>query len=432
MKVGFVSLGCCKNLVDSEMIMGMLRENGHQLVAEPRQADAIIINTCGFIEPAKEESINTIFEMAQYHKKLIVCGCLAQRYTDVLKEEIPEIDAIIPIRDYKDLAERLKEVLNDEGKGSFGKSERVLTGNPWQGYIKISDGCSNRCAYCAIPLIRGDQKSRPIEDIIEEAKYMASIGVKELTLIAQDTTKYGLDNYGSLKLADLIRAVDQVEGLHWIRILYMYPDEIEEEVLMAMKESKKVLPYFDIPMQHANDRLLKRMNRRGTKEDVLQLVDKIHSMFENPTLRTTMIVGFPTETEEEFKELIDFIKEVKWDRMGAFTYSKEEDTPAYAEVDEIDPVVQEDRLARLMAVQKEISLARNQAKIGQVIEVLVEEKEALNNKYRGRSSADAPDEVDGQVIFTCDEDLELGTFVQVEIQEASAYDLIGTWKESKA
>lgn len=434
MKVGFVSLGCCKNLVDSEIIMGMLRENGHEIVSNPKAAEAIVINTCGFIEPAKEESINTIFEMASYKeanlKKLIVCGCLAQRYTETLEQEIPEIDAIIPIREYDHLAEHLKNILEDEGKGSFYKSERVLSGKPWHAYIKISDGCSNRCTYCAIPLIRGDQKSRTIEDIIQEAKQLADAGIKELTLIAQDTTKYGLDNYGKLMLATLIREIDKIEGFHWIRILYMYPDEIEDDVLVAMKESKKVLPYFDIPMQHANNEQLLSMNRRGTKEDVLKLVEKIHSMFENPTLRTTMIVGFPKESEEAFEELVDFIKEVKWDRMGAFTYSKEEDTPAYDFDGEIPEEIQQRRLARLMEVQKEISLSNNQAKIGKTIEVLVEEKEALNNKYRGRSSADAPDEVDGQVIFTCDEDLELGSFVQVKIQDASEYDLFGTWIES--
>lgn len=434
MKIGFVSLGCCKNLVDLEMIMGMLKENHHQIVSNPRQAEAIIINTCGFIESAKEESINTIFEMAKYKedklKKLIVCGCLAQRYTSQLTEEIPEIDAVIPIRDYSELANRLQELLHDEGKGNFYKSERLLSGKPWHAYLKISDGCSNRCAYCAIPLIRGDQKSREISDIVEEAKYLASIGVKELTLIAQDTTKYGLDNYNELKLAELIKEVDKIEDFHWIRILYMYPDEIEDKVLEAMRESKRVLPYFDIPMQHANNRLLKSMNRRGTKEDVLALIHKIRTMFPDATLRTTMIVGFPGETEEEFEELIDFIKEVKWDRMGAFTYSKEEDTPAYDYPDEIDEDIQNERLSALMEIQREISLEKNKEKIGKVIEVLVEEKEGLTNRYRGRSKADAPDEVDGQVIFRCDEDLDIGSFVQVKITDAKEYDLFGIWKES--
>ena len=398
MKIGFVSLGCCKNLVDSEQIMSMIKRGGHEIVSNPKDAQAIIVNTCGFIESAKEESINTIFKMAKYKErnleKLIVCGCLAQRYTG-------------------------SDTLLD-------KAERVITGNPWQAYVKISDGCSNRCAYCAIPLIRGDQKSRTIEDIMEEVNYLASVGVKELTLIAQDTTKYGLDNYGKLMLPELLRQVSKVEGLHWIRVLYMYPDEIVDDVLQAMSESEKIVPYFDIPMQHANNRLLKLMNRRGPKEDVLKVVDKIHTMFPNATLRTTMIVGFPTETEEEFEELVDFIKEIKWDRMGAFTYSKEEDTPAYDMDGQIDEEIQNERLARLMAVQEEISKEKNQEKIGRVIEVLVEEKEGLVDRYRGRSAADAPDEVDGQVIFTSDEPLELGSFVKVKITDAKSYDVYGT------
>lgn len=427
MKVGFVSLGCCKNLVDSEKIMGMLRRNGHTIVSDPKQANAIIVNTCGFIESAKEESINTIFEMASYKKKnlekLIVCGCLAQRYTKALREEIPEIDAVIPIREYDKLASTLQKMLGSDT--ALDKSERVLSGNPWSAYVKISDGCSNRCSYCAIPLIRGSQKSRTIEDIMEEVNELADMGVKELTLIAQDTTKYGLDNYGKLMLPELLRQVSKVEGLHWIRILYMYPDEIVDDVLQAMSESEKIIPYFDIPMQHANNRMLKLMNRRGPKEDVLRVVDKIHTMFPDATLRTTMIVGFPTESEDEFNELVDFIKEIKWDRMGAFTYSKEEDTPAYSMDGQIDEKVQQDRLARLMAVQEEISKEKNKEKIGKVIEVLVEEKEGLVDRYRGRSKADAPDEVDGQVIFTSDKPLELGSFVHVKIEDAKAFDVYG-------
>lgn len=430
MKVGFVSLGCCKNLVDSEHIMGMLKKNGHEIVSNPKNAQAIVINTCGFITSAKEEAISTIFEMASYKEnkleKLIVCGCLAQRYQEALETEIPEIDAVIPIKDYSKLAETMEEVLGKETENptAYGK-ERVMSTQPWRSYVKISDGCSNHCTYCAIPLIRGDQVSRTIEEIVEEAKELASYGVKELTLIAQDTSKYGLDNYGELRLADLIREVDKIEGLHWIRILYLYPDEIEDEVLVAMKESKKVVPYFDIPMQHANNRLLKAMNRRGTKEHAYEIVDKINSMFENPTLRTTLIVGFPGETEEDFEELMEFISKVRWDRMGAFTYSKEEDTKAFDMKPEVDEEIAQNRLDRLMALQARISLEKNQEKIGSIVEVLVEEKEGLTNKYRGRSAADAPDEVDGKVIFSCDEFIPLGSFVQVEITDASQFDLYG-------
>ncbi|MEY8468127.1 30S ribosomal protein S12 methylthiotransferase RimO [Faecalibaculum rodentium] len=429
MKVGFVSLGCCKNLVDSEQIMGVLRENGHEIVGDPRQADAIVINTCGFIQPAKEESINTIFEMSQYASKLIVTGCLAQRYEETLRSEIPEIDAVIPIRDYGELAEKLQEVLKDAGNGSFSKSERALSGNPWSAYVKISDGCSNRCTYCAIPLIRGNQTSKLLSEVREEIEALAEHGVQEVTLIAQDTTKYGLDNYGRLMLADLIREVDRIEGIRWIRILYMYPDEITEEVLQAMKESSKVLPYFDIPMQHASNRLLKLMNRRGTKEDVLALVSRIREMFPEATLRTTAIVGFPTETEEEFQELLDFVKEVRWDRFGAFTYSREEDTPAWSMSPEVDEQTAQRRLDQLMQVQEQISLESNQKKIGQVVEVLVEEREALTGRYRGRSRADAPDEADGQVIFTSPREIEPGTFVNVRIDEARPYDVAGVLAE---
>lgn len=431
MKIGFVSLGCCKNLVDSEQIMGMIKKNHHEIVSDPRQAQAIIINTCGFITSAKEESIKTIFEMAQYKEKnlekLIVCGCLAQRYQKELEEEIPEIDAIIPIKDYDEFASVLEKALGCTFTES--KFERVLSTQPWRAYLKISDGCSNHCTYCAIPLIRGEQVSRPIEDLVEEAKQLASYGVKELTLIAQDTTKYGLDLYGEFKLGDLVREIDKIDGIHWIRILYMYPDEIVEDVLLAMKESKKVVPYFDIPMQHANNRLLKAMNRRGTKEHAYEIIEHIQTLFDHPVLRTTMIVGFPSETDEDFDELMEFVQNVKWDRMGAFTYSKEEDTRAFDMKPEVDAQIAQNRLETLMKLQNQISYEKNQEKIGQVFEVLVEEKEGLKETYRGRSIADAPDEVDGQVIFTSTVPIELGTFVKVKIQKANAYDLYGICQE---
>lgn len=433
MKIGFVSLGCAKNLIDSENMMAMLKSEGHEIVPDPKQAEAIVVNTCGFIASAKQESIQTIFEMAKYKetglKKLIVCGCLAQRYQEALEQEIPEVDAIIPIRDYDKLADRLRPLLGEGDQSLISKSERVLTGNPWQAYIKISDGCSNHCAYCAIPLIRGEQKSRTIEDIVKEATFLASIGVKELTLIAQDTTKYGLDNYGEYKLGDLIRAIDQIPGFHWIRILYMYPDEIVDDVLDAMKESKKVVPYFDIPTQHASTRMLKRMNRRSSHEEVKAITDKIRKMFPNATLRTTLIVGFPGETQEDFDEMMDFVKEIQWDRMGAFTYSQEEDTPAYDMDGQVPQEIMDERLAQLMQVQEQISFEKNQAKIGSTVEVLVEEQEALTGRYRGRSQADAPDEVDGQVIFTADKDIPMGSFVQVKVTDAKDYDLIGICQE---
>ncbi len=433
MKIGFVSLGCAKNLVDSENMMKMLKEEGHEIVPEPSKAEAIVVNTCGFIASAKEESVQTIFEMAQYKekqlKRLIVCGCLAQRYQAEIEKEIPEIDAVIPIRDYDKLANILRPLLGEGDQSLVSKSERVLSGNPWQAYLKISDGCSNRCAYCAIPLIRGNQKSRTIEDIMEEAKFLQSVGVKELTLIAQDTTKYGLDNYGQYRLADLIRTIDTLD-FHWIRILYMYPDEIQDDVLEAMKESKHIVPYFDIPMQHASKSVLERMNRRGSNEEMVALVKRIREMFPDATMRTTLIVGFPGETQEDFDELMEFVKATKWDRMGAFTYSKEEDTPAYTMDNEVDEEVAKARLDALMRVQEEISRESNQKKVGSIVEVLVEEKEGLVNRYRGRSAADAPDEVDGQVIFTSEKDIQIGSFVSVEIKEATDYDLVGVCVES--
>ena len=433
MKIGFVSLGCAKNLIDSENMMAMVKSEGHEIVPDPKQAEAIVVNTCGFIASAKEESIQTIFEMAKYKekglKKLIVCGCLAQRYQEVLEQEIPEVDAIIPIRDYDKLADRLRPLLGQGDQSLISKSERVLTGNPWQAYIKISDGCSNHCAYCAIPLIRGEQKSRTMEDIVKEATFLASIGVKELTLIAQDTTKYGLDNYGEYKLGDLIRKIDKIPGFHWIRILYMYPDEIVDDVLGAMKESKKVVPYFDIPTQHASTRMLKRMNRRSSHEEVKAITQKIRQMFPDATLRTTLIVGFPGERQEDFDEMMDFVKEIQWDRMGAFTYSQEEDTPAYGMDGQVPQEIMDKRLAQLMQVQEQISFEKNKAKIGSIVEVLVEEQEALSGRYRGRSQADAPDEVDGQVIFTANQDIPLGSFVQVKVTDAKNYDLIGVCQE---
>lgn len=429
MKIGFVSLGCSKNLVDSEKMMAMLKSGNHQLVSNVEEAQAIIINTCGFIQSAKEEAINTIFEMAQYKQyncqKLIVVGCLAQRYKETLEAEIPEIDAVISIREYPDLATKLGAILGGDAMETYGKSERLISMKPWTAYLKIAEGCSNNCTYCAIPLIRGENVSTPIEELVAEAKTLAKNGVKELVLIAQDTTKYGLDLYGELKLADLLEEIHKIEEFHWIRILYMYPDEIEDALLEKMAKLPKVLPYFDIPMQHASNKMLQLMNRRGRKEDVLTLIDKIKKTFHQPTLRTTFIVGFPEEEENDFEELIQFVKDVKWHRMGAFTYSPEEDTIAYDMVQSVSEEVKQQRLDILMKIQNEISLNNQKEYVGTTIEVLVEGKDALKNVYVGRSKACAPDEVDGVVYFTSDHDLTLGSFVQVEVEEARPYDLIG-------
>lgn len=429
MKVGFISLGCSKNLVDSEMIMGMLRTGAHELVAHPQEAEAIIINTCGFIQSAKEEAIQTIFEMAAYKqqqlKKLIVVGCLAQRYKDTLIAEIPEIDCVISIREYPHIHEILANVLDGKPLTAYAKSERVLTSKPWSAYLKIAEGCSNHCTYCAIPLIRGDNVSFPMEQLVDEAKRLASAGVRELVLIAQDTSKYGLDLYGEYSLLKLLQKLHEIEQLHWIRILYMYPDEITEELIVGMKELPKVLPYFDIPMQHANDRMLKLMNRRGEMKDVNALIDRIRYYHPDATLRTTFIVGFPQETEADFQDLLEFTKATRWDRMGAFTYSPEEDTPAYSFSGAVEEEIKQQRLDKLMELQKQISLSKQQELVGQTIEVLVEGKDALKGTYRGRGKANAPDEVDGLVFFSSPRAIPLGSFVQIKVTSALPYDLIG-------
>lgn len=429
MRIGFISLGCSKNLVDSENVMGMLKQGGHELVADPELAEAIIINTCGFINSAKEEAINTILEMAEYKeqlcKKLIVIGCMAQRYKQELIDEIPEIDAVISIKEYPKMNEILTKTLGIESLESYGKNERLISTKPWTAYLKIAEGCSNRCTYCAIPLIRGGNVSFPMEDLIEQAKQLAKQGVKELILIAQDTTKYGLDLYGELSLLKLLKELNQIEGFHWIRILYMYPDEITDELLDGMAQMEKVLPYFDIPMQHGNDKMLELMNRRGSVESVVKLVKKIQTTFTLPTLRTTYIVGFPYEGEAEFQELLDFTKEIRWNRMGAFTYSPEVDTEAYTMDETVDEEVKEERLARLMNLQETIAFENNQAYVGQTIEVLVENQDGLRGQYRGRGKNSAPDEVDGYVLFDSPRCIEFGEFVQVKITEGLTHDLIG-------
>lgn len=429
MKIGFISLGCSKNLVDSEKMMGMLKSGHHELVKDAQEAEAIIINTCGFINSAKEEAINTIFKMAEYKKqnckKLIVVGCLAQRYKETLEAEIPEIDAVISIREYPHLHEILHSLLDGKELVSYGKSERMVSSKPWTAYLKIAEGCSNRCTYCAIPLIRGDNVTFPMEQLVQEAKELAQRGVKELVLIAQDTTKYGVDLYGKRSLLELLQKLHEIDGFHWIRILYMYPDEIDEDLIEGMAKLSKVLPYFDIPMQHANNRMLAAMNRRGTKEEVLALIKKIRKTYADPTLRTTFIVGFPSETQEDFDELMQFVEDVHWDRMGAFTYSPEEDTPAFDMEQSVAEEEKQRRLAILMQRQEEISLANQQKRIGTVMEVLVEAQDGLTGKYRGRGANSAPDEVDGMVIFTSKQPLALGSFIQVKITEALPHDVIG-------
>ena len=430
--VGMVSLGCSKNRVDSENLLGFLNEQGYPLVADPADADIIFVNTCGFIEPAKVESIETIFEMAKYKetgklKKLFVTGCLSQRYSGDLVEEMPEVDGFMGVKDYDRVAEMMQQAEEElrpvfvDGSDRFFTTRRVLTTPKYSAYVKISDGCDNKCTYCAIPLIRGKYESRPFEDIIAECESLVERGVTEITLIAQDTSRYGNDFAGHpLMLKQLLKRVSEIEGVHWVRVLYTYPDTVTEELLDAMVSIPKVAPYLDLPLQHINARMLKRMNRRGTPEHIKKLIAACHER--GIITRTTMIVGFPGETREEFEELLAFIREAKFERLGAFAFSPEEGTVAAEMEDQIDEVEKECRLDELMMMQQHISMAANEARIGEVCEVLVEGFE--EGRWYGRSIKEAP-ETDGNIFFTSDRELEEGMYVTVKITEAEAYDLMG-------
>lgn len=435
MKIGIISLGCCKNLVDTENLIGLLQQSNQEITYNLKEAEAIIVNTCGFIDPAKEEGINTILEMAEYKtgncKKLIVMGCLAERYRDDLMKELPEVDCFITLKEYQQLGTILTSVLGEKIANDYGKCPQVLTGKPWMAYLKIADGCDNRCSYCAIPLIRGGYRSFDFEVLVNQAKELASRGVKELNLIAQDTTRYGLDNYGKRRLLDLLEACNEIEGLHWIRVLYMYPDEIDDELIEGMAKLDKVLPYFDIPVQHGSDRMLQLMNRRGSAESIVKLANKIKETFKLPVLRTTMIVGFPSETEEDVKLNLEFMKDIKWDRLGGFTYSKEEDTSSYDMDDDVPQNVKEERYEAMMKLQEAIVESKNQNLIGQTLEVLVEKQDGITGFYRGRSVFSAPDGIDGEVIFKSDEPIKFGTFVPVTINRIKTHDFYGKVEKEK-
>lgn len=423
MKIGFISLGCAKNLVDSEYLIGLFDDPFFEIETEPNLCEAILINTCGFILSAKEEAINTILEMAELKKKnlkyLIVTGCLTQRYYEDLLKELPEVDLFIKIEDYNKSSELLSTLFNHKFINNYGKNRKLINA-PHSAYLKISDGCDNRCAYCAIPLIRGNCKSIPIEDLVKEANRLYSLGVKELNVVAQDTTYYGKDLYNRLALKDLLIELDKVD-FTWIRVLYMYPDEIDDELLETMKSLKHVIPYFDIPIQYGNDKILKLMNRRGNVELIRKEVNKIKEMFNDAYIRTTLIVGFPHETEESFKDTLNLIKELEFDSLGAFTYSKEEDTLAYEMDEEVDEDVKNTRYAKLMETQKEIVDKKLQSKIGKTYKMLIDRFDGSN--YIGRTYESAPDDVDSYV-YLKEKDLKIGEFVDVKIVGYKDYDLI--------
>ena len=421
-----ISLGCAKNRVDSENLLGRLKAAGHEFVDDPAQADAIFVNTCGFIEDAKQESIDAILEMAAARKKgakLLVTGCLAQRYSDALMEEIPEIDGLLGVKDYDKALSLLDSDIRESytsGTERFPDGERILTTPPYSAFVKISDGCDNRCSYCAIPLIRGRYLSRPYEEIVDECERRAEGGVTEITLIAQDTSRYGNDIYGKTRMSELLRRVAAIEKVKWVRVLYCYPDTTDDELLETIAHTPKVCAYLDLPLQHINDRLLKKMNRRGSSDWIKSRIEKCRQL--GITLRTTMIVGFPGETEEEFQELMDFVRWARFDRLGAFAYSPEEDTPAAAMPDQIDQETKYRRLDQLMMLQQEISMEINESRVGEECTVLCEGWE--DGLYYGRSPKEAP-ESDGNIRFTAQREIQPGEYVKVKILSAEAYDLYG-------
>ena len=429
MKVGVISLGCVKNRVDTEQALALLLAEGYEQTADASEAEVILVNTCGFIQPAKEESIEAILDMARMKREgkcrvLCVTGCLAQRYEKELMSEIPEIDCLLGVGQYRRLPDMLREALGGgrphdvRRTRDFLECGRVLSTPPYSAYVKIADGCDNRCAFCAIPLIRGGYRSRPREAVLSEMRALAAGGAKEQILIAQDTTRYGIDTGDSL--AGLLREAAGIGGVEWLRVLYMYPDEVTDGLLETMAASEKITPYLDLPLQHASMRLLPRMNRRGNTETSRRLLKKAREM--GFCLRTTFIVGFPGETDEDFEELMDFTREMAFDRMGAFAYSPEEGTPAEKMPDQVPEEVKQERLDRLMRLQAAISLERNRLRIGTAVKVLVTGREA--DGYVGRSALEAPD-ADGVIRFRSEKPLKEGTFVQVSLKDADEYDLYG-------
>ena len=423
-KIALISLGCAKNLVDSENILGLLLKNHYQIVNNKEEADILIINTCGFIEASKKESIDVILDNINKKQKVVVTGCLVNRYVDDLKKSIPEVDLWIPIRDYPRFTQLLatldKDVTNYEG---LNDDYRLVSTGTYSAYLKIGEGCSNCCTYCAIPLIRGPYVSRPYEDIIKEAKKLASEGYKELIVLEQDTTRYGLDLKEKKTIVDLLKGLLEIKELSFIRLLYLYPDEITDELIDLIAKEKRLTPYFDIPIQHSEDKILKAMNRRGDKAYLTSLFKKIKTKIPNAVLRTTVMVGFPGETKKDFDNLLKFIEEVKFDHLGGFTYSKEEGTKSYDFPHQVRQATKQKRLDELMALQQKISYDLNKRHIGEIMNGLVVGKE--NGYYLLRSYWNAPDDVDGKILFSSKEELNEGDIVNVKIKESYVYDLYG-------
>ena len=437
MKILFISLGCDKNLADSEEMLGLLTAGGHEITDDETQADAIVINTCCFIKDAKEESVETILEMAEYKKTgschaLIVTGCMAQRYQKEIIEEVPEVDAVLGTTSYGDIVKALEEAVAGNHFEEFRDidylpdtgSKRVLTTGGHFGYLKIAEGCDKHCTYCIIPKLRGKFRSVPMERLIAQAEDMAEQGVKELILVAQETTVYGKDLYGKKSLHILLKKLCEIRGIRWIRILYCYPEEIYDELIETIRDEKKICHYLDIPIQHASDRILKRMGRRTSKQELIDIVGKLRKEIPDIVLRTTLITGFPGETEEDHEELKEFVDEMEFDRLGVFTYSPEENTPAAEMADQVPEEVKEERRDELMELQQEISYDRGQDRIGQELLVMIEGKVADESAYIGRTYGDAP-KVDGYIFAQTGELLMTGDFAKVRVTGALEYDLIG-------
>ncbi len=441
MNILFISLGCDKNLVDSEVMLGLLNAKGYQMVDDEMEADIIIVNTCCFIHDAKEESIQTILEMAQYKtdgrlKVLVVTGCLAQRYQQEILDEIPEVDAVLGTTSYDKIVEAVEDAL--AGKGHVEVEDidalplvdtrRLVTTGGHFAYLKIAEGCDKHCTYCIIPKIRGNFRSVPMERLIKEAGELAGQGVKELILVAQETTLYGKDLYGEKSLHRLLRELCKISGIRWIRILYCYPEEIDENLIQVIKEEKKICHYLDIPIQHANDDILKRMGRRTSKKQLEEIIGRLRREIPDIALRTTLITGFPGETKEQHEELMEFVDEMEFDRLGVFTYSPEEDTPAADMPDQVPEEVKEERQAEIMELQQEIVFDQAEAMIGREVLVMIEGKVADENAYVGRTYKDAPN-VDGLIFINTEAELMSGDFAKVKVTGALEYDLIGELKE---
>ena len=440
MKVGFVSLGCSKNQMDTEVMLHEVLQAGYEITPEETEADVVIINTCAFIESAKKEAIDNILDIAwlKKHAKLkaiVVTGCLAERYREEIINEFPEVDAVLGVGSIHNIVEAIKTVTERKKKSvrytSFEDKEqvrlggdRVLTTPEYAAYIKIAEGCDNRCAYCAIPSIRGKFRSRPMEDLIAEAKNLDSLGVRELTVVAQDITRYGLDLYGHYALHELLHRITEETSIPWIRLLYCYPDKITDELIAEIRDNDRILKYIDLPLQHVSDHMLKAMNRHGDGKTVREVVAKLRREIPGIVIRTTFLVGFPGETQEDFDELCEFVKEAKFEHAGVFTYSREEGTPAYDFPDQIDEQIKQDRMDILMKMQMHINEAQNETKIGSVVRVLCEDYAPVSEAHFGRSVADAPD-IDGKVYFRAQGRIAPGSFVNVKVREVVDYDLYG-------